>query len=67
MLQRLGEDEQLYRQEAALYFKTYLLVNKPMPITYPGGATLIYYGFSVRELIQNLPSLPSSDLGLRDL
>jgi hypothetical protein len=58
MLHRLGEDEQLYRQEAASYFKMFLRFT---------FLDLVSYALSVRKLIQNLPPLPSSDVHLHDL
>jgi NACHT domain len=66
MLQRLGEDWELCRQEAALYFKICLLANK---LRYCQGANslLVYSDLSARNSLQDLILPPRPDIDLYEL
>jgi NACHT domain len=66
MLQRLGEDWELCRQEAALYFKICLLTSK---LIYSEGAhsLLVYSDLSARNSLQDLILPPRPDVDLHEL
>ncbi|KAF7512363.1 hypothetical protein GJ744_001931 [Endocarpon pusillum] len=64
MLQRLGDDWQLYQQEAALYFKICLTLSDLLLPT-PNG--LIFFAMSADQILHNLSPLSASDIDLGEL
>jgi hypothetical protein len=69
MLQRLGDDRELYRQEAALYFQIFLVTDQfPLSlIVIPAPSVLVYCAVSERKSILDLTPLPNSDVHLHEL
>jgi NACHT domain len=68
MLQRLGEDWELCRQEAALYFKICLLMNE-FEFCLPNIdlSLLLYSAVSGRKSLQDLTRTPTSIVDLHEL
>ena len=66
MLQRLGEEWELCRQEAALYFKICILMDR---FHFPAfqRSLLAYSVLSGRESLQDLSSSPRPDVDLHEL